>query len=132
MPVTDINNYAPQPNANQGGCCCECYSSSIGDSQTSQNPIQVPDGSSGQDAALIANKNPSRKEIFLINTSASAIVYIGLGYKPTTTSYSIALTNCTTSDDDGTGGIWVSDIWQGPIYALGSASGGKCNLTEEV
>lgn len=119
---------APQPGQDSGGCCCECYSSSLGNSNLQQNPVPV----NAESPIQVANVNPSRKELFLINTSAAGVVYIGLGFQPTQTQYSLALIPCSTSDDDGTGGIWISDMWQGAIFAIAFVDGCKLNFTEQV
>lgn len=127
---SNIGNNVPAPNVSGEGCCNECYSSSIGNSGLFSNPIVI-----GSAALQIANGNPSRKELFLINTSTD-IIYIGLGYAPSFNgnggSYSFALAPCLSAKDDGTGGIFVSDMWQGPIFAVSATGNGLLCFTEEV
>lgn len=72
-------------------------------------------------SASILAANPSRKECLVVNTG-TAVVYLGLGQTPTATAYHIALHPCLSAND-GTGGTWLSDVWQGGINAIGAASG---------
>lgn len=129
LPPYNPQAQAPQP---ETGCCYQCFSDSIGNSQIQKNPVLVPFA-----PIQLCNANPSRKQLILVNTSQD-IVYVGLGSAPdpgdsvTPFAYNFALTACTTSPDDGTGGIWVSDIWQGPVYVSSQGNSGVVNFTELV
>lgn len=94
------------------------------------NPIPVPDGTTSVNAALLLDQNLERKELILQNVGTQ-IIYIGLGFPPSVTNYSIALLPCVVAHD-GSGGIFISDAWLGSTYAIGAAAGGLLALTEEV
>lgn len=111
---------------------CSSYAGEIDTQQVSggitaplfQNPVPV-----ALSAFMIARENSSRREIMLVNVGIVAI-YIGYGFPPTSTNYSVALVACS-SPNDGTGGIWINDSWKGPVFVLaGGASGGAVNFTE--
>lgn len=70
---------------------------------------------------LAANSN--RKEVIITNTGTT-VIYLGLGATPTVTDYHVALSGCTNAND-GTGSVYVSDIWKGVINAIGSGSTGS-------
>lgn len=78
-------------------------------------------------SAILAS-NTSRKEVIIVNTDV-VTVYIGLGQTPTATAYHIALSPCTTAHD-GTGGVYISDIFQGAINAIVASTSGHCVVTE--
>lgn len=92
------------------------------------NPVPVPQ--TPATPAKILEANSDRKEIIIQNVSA-VVVYIGLGFQPTATSYSVALQQCGATHD-GTGGVYVSDNWKGAVYAIGAIAGGLVAITEEV
>jgi hypothetical protein len=84
----------------------------------------------GTVSGLILAANTKRKECIVIN-SDTTIIYLGLGQTPSATAYHVALSACSTAND-GTGGVFVSDLWKGAINAIGSASGGHVCVTEET
>jgi hypothetical protein len=87
------------------------------------NPVAV-----GLVAFMVARENLARKEFIMVNVSTT-VVWIGLGFPPTATNYSIPLNACSSAND-GTGGIAVNDSWTGPIYVLAASSAGSVNFTE--
>jgi hypothetical protein len=88
------------------------------------NPVPV-----ALSAFMLIRENSSRRELIIQNVGTTAI-YIGLGFPPTATNYTIALNACSAAND-GTGGILVNDSWIGPVFVLASAaSGGAVNQTE--
>jgi hypothetical protein len=127
-PAYTPQNVAPQPGEDKPNCCAECHSDSLGNSNILPNPITINSDTSQQ----VCQSNPSRKELILVNTSVTDVIKIGLGFQPTQTNYTLALTPCINTDDDGTGGIWISDMWQGSIYAIAASDGCKVNFTEQV
>jgi hypothetical protein len=94
------------------------------------NPVTLPDGSTSANGLQLLDVNRDRKEVIIQNVGVTT-VYLGLGFVPSITSYSIALLPCATAHD-GTGGLYVSDAWVGAIYAIGALAGGQIAITEEV
>lgn len=94
------------------------------------NPVPVPDGTTSASPILLLDQNLDRQELLIQNVSVQ-VVYIGLGFPPTNTNYSIALLACGVAHD-GSGGVLATDIWKGAVYAIGAAAGGAIALTEEV
>jgi hypothetical protein len=110
------------------GCCnAECYSQTLGTSAKFPNPVEVD----SINAVQICLPNTQRKETILVNTGTT-VIKVGLGLTPTQTAYSFALPPCNNSNDDGSGGVFVSDMWQGSIFAISDADGGSVCFTEEV
>lgn len=132
-PVTPSNiANVPAPNVSGvEGCCNECYSNSIGTSNLFQNPVNVPIV-----PIQLCNANSSRKELILVNTSTD-FVYVSLGQppqpgnSPSPFAYSFVLAPCQAADD-GSGGVWISDIWQGTIFLSSFSGAGVVNFTEMV
>jgi hypothetical protein len=89
------------------------WSVSTTTSQTANAPSQQ--SVSGTFSSILA-ANANRKECIIVNTG-TATVYLGLGQTPTATAYHIALSPCTVAND-GTGGVYISDIWLGAINAI--------------
>lgn len=89
-----------------------------------QNPISV-----GTSVLQIALANRTRKEMILVNVG-TATIYVGFGFNPTPTNYSIFLQPCSAAND-GTGGILIDEAWKGTVFVLAAgASGGLVNFTE--
>jgi hypothetical protein len=93
-------------------------------SNTSSSPAQQTVGSS---SSQILVANGGRLEVRVVNTGTTA-VYLALGKTPTSTAYAVALSACSVAND-GTGGVWVSDLWKGSINAISGTSGTIC-ITE--
>lgn len=81
-------------------------------------------------SVTVLASNTARHECIVVNTGTT-ILYLGLGQTPTATAYHVALSACAVAND-GTGGVYVSDVWKGAINAIGSAGGGTCVVTELV
>jgi hypothetical protein len=94
-------------------------------SNTSSAVLQQAVGTS---TTNVLSSNAARREVIVVNTGAT-IIYLGLGQTPTATAYHVALKACAAAND-GTGGVFVSDMWTGQINAIGSASSGTVVVTE--
>lgn len=90
-------------------------------SSTASLPLQQSVGAS---SSFILASNSNRKECIVTNTGTT-VVFLGLGQVPTVTAYHIALASCSAAND-GTGGVYVSDIWIGVINAITASSGTVC------
>lgn len=88
-----------------------------------QNPVTV-----GILVLQLALANRSRKEMIVINTGLTTI-FIGFGFNPTQTNYTLFLSPCTVAND-GTGGSLIDEAWKGPVFALSSNPGGTLNFAE--
>jgi hypothetical protein len=88
-----------------------------------QNPVTV-----GIAVLQLALENRSRKELIIVNTGTTAI-YIGFGFNPTPTNYTMFLQPCSVAND-GTGGTIISDAWKGAVFCISSAAGGVLNFAE--
>lgn len=73
--------------------------------------------------------NASRKQVMVQNTGTTVIKLSLTDTDPTQTSYHIAL-KAGSAADDGLGGVFVSDLWQGIVRAISSAAGGTVVVTE--
>lgn len=83
----------------------------------------------GTSAGQILAANAGRKGLVIQNTGTT-ILYLVFGTStPTTSVYHYALSACT-ANDDGKGGAWFDDPWQGAVQALSSGSGGQCVIAE--
>ena len=101
---------------------------------TTIQPVDTPISSTASATALqtvtstsatIIAANALRLECVVVNTGIYT-VYLGLGQVPTATAYHIALPHCTVAHD-GTGGVYVTDIFKGAINAIvASTSGSVC------
>lgn len=100
-----------------------CFSSALGNSPLEPNPVSV-----GTVSKQLCQKNLIRKEIIVLNVGTTTI-YLNLASPATGTQYTIPLSPCAAAHD-GTGGVYISDIWQGEIHAISSAAGGLVNITE--
>jgi hypothetical protein len=91
-------------------------------STTSSAPAQTAVSST---ASVVLAANAARLEATIVNTGTT-VVYIAVnGQVPTTTAYYIALSACSTAND-GTGGIWISDVVKGQVQAICGTSGTIC------
>lgn len=82
----------------------------------------------GTSSVNVLSSNTARREVIIQNTDTT-VIYIGLGQTPTSTTYHVALKACSSAND-GTGGVYVSDLWTGQINAISSATGGHVVVTE--
>lgn len=94
-------------------------------SSTANSPAAT--GVSGSSGQILAT-NAVRKELIITNTG-TVTVYLALGQTPTSSAYHIALAPCGSAND-GTGGVYVSDIWKGAINAITAGSAGTVCVTE--
>lgn len=107
-----------------------CASSQVAQNAlVGQNPIAVP--AAPAVAVKLLDTNPSDRKELIIQNVGVAILYLGLGFQPTATIYSIALQACASAHD-GSGGVYVSDNWKGSVMAVGNVAGGLAAVTEEV
>lgn len=98
-------------------------------SETVNDPVGQVGPISATTPTLILQANPSRLEVLIQNTSTDVIFLILTQNKGSLTNFHIALA-ASSSANDGTGGIWISDLWKGPIYALSSTGAGTLAVTE--
>lgn len=82
----------------------------------------------GTSSVSVLSSNTARRECIVQNTGTT-IIYLGLGQTPTTSNYHVALKSCSLAND-GSGGIFLSDLWTGAINAIGSAASGTVVVTE--
>lgn len=88
----------------------------------------VAQTSVGTTSVTALASNAARRECIVQNTGTT-VIFLGLGQTPTNVNYHVALKSCTVSND-GTGGVFVSDLWTGAINAIGSAASGTIVVTE--
>jgi hypothetical protein len=79
-------------------------------------------------SSAILAANTARREVIITNTDV-VVVYIGLGQVPTATAYHVALNPCSVAHD-GTGGVFVSDVFNGTINAIVASTSGHVAVTE--
>ena len=83
----------------------------------------------GTTASQLIASNSSRRQVMVQNTGTTT-VYLALGgSNPTTTVYHLALKACTNAND-GTGGVFITTMWNGAIQAISSAASGTVVVTE--
>jgi hypothetical protein len=97
-----------------------------GASTTANAPAQQTVGTT---SGSVLASNTARKKCFVVNTG-STIIYLGLGQTPTATAYHVALSPCANAPNDGSGGTFNDDTWDGAISAISSAAGGTVCVTE--
>lgn len=73
--------------------------------------------------------NTARKQVMVHNTGTTTIKLSLTTTDPTQTSYHLAL-KAGTAADDGLGGTYISDLWQGVVRAISSAAGGTVVVAE--
>lgn len=83
----------------------------------------------GTSSGSILASNTSRKRAIVTNVGIFPI-YLGLGQTPTTAAYHVALSACSNSADDGSGGVYVLDIWDGAINAICGNAAGAVSVVE--
>jgi hypothetical protein len=91
-----------------------------GSSTSSALPGSNPFIITGVSSQILA-ANPNRKEVLVVNTGVVP-VYLGLGQTPSTLAYHVPLSACIVAND-GTGGVYASDLWTGTINAICAATG---------
>ena len=99
-------------------------------SSTANAPAQTTVGAI---AGVILAANAAAKARSIKNTSVLKL-YLGFGAAPSVTAYHFPLSACGTHDD-GAGGAWngldsEGCLFQGDVYAIASAAGGTCVITE--
>ena len=95
-------------------------------STTSNSPAQQTVGTS---SGSILATNSARKKCLVTNTGSTTI-YLGLGQTPSVTAYHVALSPCGNAPNDGSGGTFFDDSWDGAINAISSAAGGTVCVLE--
>lgn len=98
-------------------------------SVTATSPVSSTASAPGSTAvsntsSQILAANSSRKEVIVVNTGTT-VIYLGLGQTPSSSAYHISLAPCSSAND-GTGGVYISDIWLGAINAITASSGTVC------
>jgi hypothetical protein len=83
----------------------------------------------GTTSGVVLVANEYRKRLIIQNTGIYP-VYLGLGAAPTTTNYHLALAGCSNSAGDGSGGVYLDEMWKGPVFAISSTAGATVNPTE--
>lgn len=89
-------------------------------------PAQITQGATG---ARILEANARRRGLLIQNTGTTVIKLVFGNTNPTATAYHVALAPASGADD-GTGGLYTDDAWQGPIRAISSGAGGTLVITE--
>jgi hypothetical protein len=80
-------------------------------------------------ASKVLSANGSRAELIVVNTG-TVPVFLGFGpAQPSATAYHVALAPCSSAND-GTGGSFVCDWWEGDVYAIAPAGGGTICIGE--
>ena len=79
-------------------------------------------------ASNLLSANPARREVIITNTDV-VVIYIALGQTPTSSAYHVALSPCQVAHD-GTGGIFLSDIFKGQINAIVASTSGHASIVE--
>lgn len=88
----------------------------------------VAQTSVGTTADEILFGNEKRKR-FMVQNTGTTVIKLGLGRTPTATAYHVALKACASADD-GSGGMYIDEMWRGDVTAISSAAGGTCVVTE--
>jgi hypothetical protein len=78
-------------------------------------------------SAILAS-NVARREVMITNTDVVA-VYLGFGQVPTATAYHVVLAPCAVAHD-GSGGVFVSDVFTGAINAIVASTTGHVSVVE--
>ena len=95
-------------------------------STTANSPSQQTVGTT---SGSILATNAARKKFLVTNTGITTI-FLGLGQTPTITAYHVALAPCGNSANDGSGGTFFDDSWDGAINAISSAAAGTVCVLE--
>ncbi len=96
-------------------------------SATSTAPASTAVVSTAGGTSLLA-ANTSRLEAIIVNIDVVTI-YLALGGTPTAAAYHVALQPCTAAND-GTGGVFITDVWNGAIKAIAASGTGHVAVTE--
>lgn len=97
----------------------------IAEAGTSSAPAQTAVGVvSGEVAAA----NTARRRVMIQNTGTTVIKLNLGGVAVTQTAYHVALPACAVADD-GTGGTYIDEMWNGAIQAISSGAGGTIVVT---
>jgi uncharacterized protein YdaL len=104
-----------------------------GTSVVTSGPTSTSAGSAAAVAVTTASgvilaANSARKECIITNIGTT-VIYLGLGATPTAVNYHVALSGCTNAHD-GTGSVYLSDIWKGVINAISSGASGLVATAE--
>lgn len=83
----------------------------------------------GTTAAQVLAANSARKQFMIQNTGTTVLKFRLDATDPTQTVYHFALSACASADD-GTGGVYVSDLYTGVVKAISATSGGTMVITE--
>jgi hypothetical protein len=87
------------------------------------NPVAV-----GVAAVQLMLDNPNRTELAVSNVGTTHI-YLGFGRVPTALNYDFVLSP-SGSANDGSGGVWISDIFTGAVWAISDVAAGSVALKE--
>lgn len=91
-------------------------------------PSEVNVGT-GSSQLLALNNNRKR---FIVQNVGTTKIYLLLGTGTASTSlYSVVLPGGTAAND-GTGGSYIDELWQGPVEVVSSGTGGNVALTEII
>lgn len=82
-------------------------------------------------ASVVAAVNTKRKRIIFQNTGTTIIKINLAAIDPSATVYTVALSACTSAND-GTGGTFIEEMYQGECRAISSGSGGTLNITQVI
>lgn len=95
-------------------------------SSTSSTAAQTGQGTT--EAQVLAS-NANRKSLMIQNTGTTVLKFTLGTNTVTQTVYHFALA-ASTGADDGTGGVYTSDMWTGAVRAISSSAGGTMVITE--
>jgi hypothetical protein len=128
-PIESVDTWFPEDQV-PGGGAAPSYPNAPSQVYSDQYRVLFPNPISvGTSVLQIALANRTRKEMILVNVG-TATIYVGFGFNPTPTNYSIFLQPCSAAND-GTGGIMIDEAWKGTVFVLAAgASGGLVNFTE--
>lgn len=95
-----------------------------------RNTISTPAQTSvGAAAGIVLAANALRTGLTIQNTGTT-VIYLACGpTNPTVTAYHTSLAACSIAND-GTGGFWSDDVWNGVVRAIGSGAGGSVVVSE--
>ncbi len=81
-------------------------------------PTQIAVGTA---AVPLLAANSKRKRLIIQNTANVAVNLVFGAVAPTATVYHMTL-KAATGADDGTGVVYIDDMWQGDVWALSAGS----------
>lgn len=109
----------------------------LGDA-TNPMPVVAPKSSTataavqtavGTTAVQILAANTSRKRVMVQNTGTTIIKISLSSTDPTQTVYHLAIAPGSIADD-GKGGVYIDEMWQGVVKAISSGAGGTVSVVE--